>query len=159
MPMNELLTPFGKDLEKAVRTRTELKDNLNEEQALLSKKNAFRLEQTRQLLTNSDSIVIVGPGPISNKDLKFLIKLQQKNNVASIFSQWANFRDCLEPQILASCHVNPLMASLLSSNPPSTVTHGAYVSSPPVLSKNLHIEMVRSFFVFTSRKRNCRPFN
>ena len=129
MPMNELLTPFGKDLEKAVRTRTELKDNLNEEQALFAlKKNAFRLEQTRQLLTNSDSTVIVGPGPISNKDLKFLIKLQQKNNVASIFSQWANFRDCLEPQILASCHVNPLMASLLSSNL-STVIHGAYVSS------------------------------
>ena len=147
--MYELLTPFGKALEKAAKTRTELKEHVNEEQSFSAlKKNSLRLEQTRQLLTNFDYTVIVGLGPISNKDLKFLIKLQQKNNVASIFSQWANFRDCLEPQILASCHVNPLMASLLSSNPPSTVIHGAYVSSPPVLSKSFILRWCDPFCLY-----------
>ena len=67
--MYELLTPFGKGLEKAAKTRTELKEHVNEEQSFSAlKKNSLRLEQTRQLLTNFDYTVIVGPGPISNKD-------------------------------------------------------------------------------------------
>ena len=140
MSLNELLTPFGKQLEKAVQTRTELKEYVKKESISRGlKKNSFRLEQTRSLLSNSERTVIVGPGPISNNDLRFLMKLQEKKDVVLIYSQWADFRECLEPQILASCHVNPLMASLMSSKPPTTVIQGAYVSSPPVLSKSFVI--------------------
>ena len=31
MSLNDLLTPFGKELEKAVQTRTELKENVKQE--------------------------------------------------------------------------------------------------------------------------------
>ena len=79
--------------------------------------------------------------------MDLIIKLQQKKEVTSILAQWANFRDGIRPQIIASCHVHPLMASLVSCNPPDLILHGSYTSSPPVLSRSVVIEWQDPFLL------------
>ena len=55
------------------------------------------------------------------------------------------FVNGLEPQILASCHVNPLNGFLDVLQTPSVVIQGAYVSSPPVLSRSFVIRWADPF--------------
>ena len=83
--MTELLTPYGNDLEKAMRGR-----ELNFSAERLSngyKKNELRLTKAKELFGNSDRTIIVGPGPIKQKDVDLIIELQQKPETTSIVAQ------------------------------------------------------------------------
>lgn len=92
--------------------------------------------QIHQQVQHKPNIILVAPGPLSEKTKKLINFYQNQKKFLLCGVQFSNFHYDLELDIQLSTHALPLMASLQSTNKPKYIVHGVYSKSPPVLKNS-----------------------
>lgn len=100
------------------------------------KLNRKNWRKIKSLASSASRLIIVGPGIIDDHIIQSINNRKSDGSTFVMCSQWSNFRENLSFDFLASCHVLPLMSSLLYDNKPKAIFHGVYSKVPPILQRS-----------------------
>ena len=131
------LTSYGLALKEASEyfiARKGKSFKINQQIANQNREDGSKIfSQIHKQVQDKQNIIIIAPGPLSQKTKKVINFYQQEKNFLVCGVQFSNFHYDLKLDIQLSTHALPLMASLQSANKPNLIVHGVYSESPPVL--------------------------
>jgi len=137
----EALTPFGKILSEASRTRNANFKTDTSTWKSEYQQNADKISRLRSALALKGSVIIAGAGKQPGIDQI----VRQTKGWLYTGVQWTNFNQQLNVDIITSTHTTPLEAALYSNRIPQLLIHGVYSKVPPVLRKSLTIRWADPF--------------